>query len=144
MAIEKAASQISTSTQAARELAYRRWRPQTAAAAEGAGASPARLLAYRRWGTAPAQTPAAVPSGDSTGTNAVILAALVGFAFAIYGARKKSAPPSAGDQENWQTWLVGGSVVLAAALLLFSNGARRNLGLILGVEAVLLAAASPM
>ena len=146
---EKYELQYGPSAQAARELAYRRWRPQSPAAASPASdASSARLLAHHRWGTAPAGTTAPIPAPEAASQagegapNVLIFAVLAGAALAIYAGRKNAARERAAteNEENWRAWLIAGSAIAAAALLLFSEGARRNWGPVLGTGALLLAA----
>ncbi|MGH9533527.1 MAG: hypothetical protein ACRD2E_01565 [Terriglobales bacterium] len=149
---------IGPSNQAARELAYRRWRPGTAPSdTPGASASPspASVLALQRWRPTPEPQPVAVGTrgtaiSDEWG-NVAIFAILCAVAAAIYFARRSAGAPAvdsgaraAGpNHNNWSVWLLAGVLALGALLLLCSRAARRNWGVAAGLALIALAALPP-
>jgi hypothetical protein len=146
--------------QAARELAYRRWRPTAApeAAADTAPLpSPASALALHRW--RPQVEPklaAAPPQADSDTDAWANLAALTGLAALaglIRSARCAGGPQAMPESrtavarpqdDDWAAWLLGGVAAVTALLLLCSPAARRNWGLVAGLGCVALAAFGPL
>lgn len=144
MVPEKIAPQVGPAAHAARELAYRRWRPQTTPAT--AKDPSARLLAHHRWGTMPENIAATAPPIGDAAINVTAFAVLAAAAVAVNQGRKsamQSEPAAVDSQAAWRPWLIAGSVIAAGALLLFSEGAPRYWGLIVGLECLLLAVVLP-
>ena len=155
----------SPSTQAARELAYRRWGPGSATwGASGpasAADSPASRLAHHPWGTEPKTAPpSAASSGLSDGANVAIALGLAVVAATIYQGRRQRADANRGNAspagvaphaqaahaapDAWRLWLAGGSLFAAVIILAASGSARRDWGSIAGAEALLLALVLPV
>lgn len=146
--------------QAARELAYRRWRPAAApetAVGAAEAPSPASVLALHRWRPPADPQPVitAPQASPDTGASANVaaLAACAVLAALIRSARGAGGPPAPAESQaavarpqddDWAVWLLGGIAAVTALLLLCSPAARRNWGLVAGLGCVALAAFGPL